>query len=173
MGGPPFRVKANAMRAETPLKTLLTNPSGPKTCRYRVVSFTLPDHFTLRPYHFTSRPDLPLYRDWFKRAPRASLRARAARRPSSPAHQAGVVGFGPDAVLLLEGGHDATALLFRCSRVEDSEPLLEVDARTFVVLVVWKGVGHCLNQLEGHHVAGLVQRRSGGRVHGPHRLTGG
>ena len=56
IGGPPVLVKPRTILADTPSNMLLINPTGPNTCRYSVVSFNLPVHFTLRPYHFTNLP---------------------------------------------------------------------------------------------------------------------
>ena len=89
------------------------------------------------------------------------------------ANQACMIGLRPDPVLLLEGSHDALALLLRGSRVKHTKPLLEVDTWAFVVLVVGQRVRHGLDKLEGEHVTGLVKGCSSGGVHGAHGLTGG
>ena len=84
IGGPPVRVNPSIIRAETPEKTLDTRPRGPRTCLYSVVSLSLPDHLTERPYHLTSRPCFPAFLYSLRRRLRASLSVSASAAPATP-----------------------------------------------------------------------------------------
>ena len=48
ISGPPFLVNPSIILNETPFMMLEPRPRGPRTERYSVVSFTLPDIFTER-----------------------------------------------------------------------------------------------------------------------------